>query len=300
MKKRLLVLIGVLFSFSALAGGKVHVEDNSVYLSDFQTRELEKMFEELAYDKYIDLPDEEYPRIFVKNIPSDFATQENETERNRTFMKILIPIVLKINEEISDEREMVDALLYDFEQHKDFSRMDMEYIDKLAQKYDVTTHFKDTRRYIKLLNELQKKVDIVPASLLVAGAAIYTNWGTSRIVLKANNLFKTKVWFEEDGLEPLEDKEDGYKYKIYPSLEACVRDYMLKLNSNINYALFRETRAVSRARADILYGKRMDWGMVLDSNLPNFGGLLDYTLTYYKLYHIDRAHLEGERLFEEQ
>ncbi|MBO4294860.1 MAG: glucosaminidase domain-containing protein, partial [Alphaproteobacteria bacterium] len=192
MKKRLLILIGVLFSFSALAGGKVHVEGNSVYLSDFQTQELEKMFEELAYDKYIDLPDEEYPRIFVKNIPSDFATQENATERNRTFMKILIPIVLKINEEISEEREMVDALLYDFEQHKDFNRMDMEYIDKLAQKYDVTTHFKDTRKYIKLLNELRKKVDIVPASLLVAGAAIYTNWGTSRIVLKANNLFKTK------------------------------------------------------------------------------------------------------------
>lgn len=279
---------------------KFNVEETGVYLSDYNTSKLENMFEELAYDTYIDLPDGEYPRIFVKNIPSDFAAQTNETERNRLFMKILIPIVLKINEEVLEERDAVDALLYDFEQHKDFDEADMYYIDELAKKYDVTTHFKDTRRYIKLLFELKKKVDSVPPSILVASAAIYTNWGTSRIAIQANNLYKIKVWFEEEGLEPVEDKEDGYKYKIYPSLEACVRDYVLKLNSNINYVPFREARAISRARGSKLYGKRMDWGLISDSNLRNFGGLLDYTLTYYKLYHIDRARLEDNYQFEDK
>ena len=109
-----------------------------------------------------------------------------------------------------------------------------------------------------------------------------------------------RVWFEEDGLEPLEDKEDGYKYKIYSSLEDSIRDYVLKINSNINYASFRDARAVSRRRGSELYGKRMDWGLVLDSNLQNYGGLLDYTLTYYKLYHIDRAKLEEEYKLEEE
>ena len=291
MKKWLILFI--LLSFSVFAQTpKFNVDETGVYLVDFNTNDLNKMFQELYYDQYIDLPDEEYPRIFVKNIPSDFTEIKSETERNRMFMKILIPLALKINEEVLEEREIVDALLYDFEQNKDFDEADVYYIENLAKKYNVTTPFKDTRRYMKLLSELIKKVDAVPPSLLVAAAAIYTNWGTSRIVLKANNLYKIKVWFDEDGLEPLEDKQDGYKYKIYPSLETSIRDYVLKINSNINYESFRDARLISRKRGSVLYGKRMDWAMVLDSNLKNYGGLLDYTLTYYKLYHIDRAHLE--------
>lgn len=298
MKKWLVLFLFLFFSFSGFCETpKFNVDETGVYLVDFKTDELNKMFEELYYDEYIDLPDEEYPRIFVKNIPSDFASIKSETERNRLFMKILIPIVLKVNDEVLEEREIVDALLYDFEENKDFDEADVYYIEQLAKKYDVTTPFKDTRRYMKLIAELVKKVDAVPPSLLVAAAAIYTNWGTSRIALQANNLYKTKVWFEEPGLEPLEDKADGYKYKIYPSLEASVRDYVLKLNSNVNYESFRGARLVSRKRGSVLYGKRMDWAVILDSNLHNFGGLLDYTLTYYKLYHIDRAHLEDKYSF---
>lgn len=299
MKKWLVLFVIICFQAFAETP-KFNVDETGVYLVDFKTAELNKMFEELYYDKYIDLPEEEYPRIFVKNIPSDFASVESETERNRMFMKILIPLTLKINDEILEEREIVDALYYDFEQNKDFDEADMYYIEKLAEKYDVATPFKDTRRYMRLLAELKKKIDAVPPSLLVAAAAIYTNWGTSRIALKANNLYKTKVWFDEEGLEPAEDKADGYKYKIYPSLEDSIRDYALKLNSNVNYASFREARLVSRQRGSVLYGKRMDWAMILDSNLHNFGGLLDYTLTYYKLYHIDCAHLEEKYSFEEK
>lgn len=300
MLKKIFVFLAIFVLSGAANASKYFVDETGVYLVDYNTKELEDMFSELYYDKYIDLPDEEYPRIFVQKLPSDFALIEDKTERNRLFMKILIPLVLKVNAEVLEEREIVDALEYDFEQNKDFDEADMYYIDKLSEKYDVTTPFKDTRRYSKLLSGLKKKVDAVPPSILVASAAIHTDWGTSRIALKANNLYKMRVWFEEDGLEPLEDKEDGCKYKIYSSLEDSIRDYVLKINSNINYASFRDARAVSRRRGSELYGKRMDWGLVLDSNLQNYGGLLDYTLTYYKLYHIDRAKLEEEYKLEEE
>ncbi|MBR2300250.1 MAG: glucosaminidase domain-containing protein [Alphaproteobacteria bacterium] len=299
LKKIVVFLSFFCFSLSAEAS-KYFVDETGVYLVDYNTKELEDMFSELYYDAYIDLPDEEYPRIFVQAFPSDFALMEDKTERNRLFMKILIPLVLKVNDEVLEEREIIDALEFDFEQNKDFDEADMYYIDKLSEKYDVTTPFKDTRRYSKLLSALKKKVDAVPPSILVASAAIHTDWGTSRVAQKANNLYKMRVWFQEEGLEPLEDKEDGYKYKIYSSLEDSIRDYVLKINSNVNYEAFREARFISRRRGSELYGKRMDWGMVLDSNLPNYGGLLDYTLTYYKLYHIDRAKLEEEYRFEEE
>jgi len=298
---RKIYIILMLLSFSVQAQTpKYFVDKTGVYLADYNTQELTKMFEELYYDQYINLPDEEYPRIFVKNIPSDFALIEDQTKRNRIFMQILIPLALKINEEILEEREIVEALEYDFETNKDFDEADIYYIEELAKKYDETTPFKDTRRYMKLLSGLKKKVDAIPPSILVAAAAIRTNWGTSRIAIKANNLYKMRVWFTQEGLEPVEDKEDGYKYKVYPSLEASIRDYALKINSNVNYGSFRDKRAISRHRGSLLFGKRMDWGMVLDSNLQNYGGLLDYTLTYYKLYHIDMAKLEEEYNFEEE
>jgi len=296
-----IVVLALFCSFSAFAQSpKYYVDETGVYLSDFNTEELTKMFADLAYDKYIDLPDEEYPRIFVKNIPSDFAEQQDRTERNRIFMKMLIPLILKVNEEIAEEREVFEALAFDFEQNKDFDEADMYYIDELAKKYDAFTPYKDTRKYINLLAQLRKKIDIVPPSLLLASAAIHTDWGTSRVAIKANNLYKMRVWFEEEGLEPLEDKEDGFKYKIYPSLEESIKDYALKLNSNINYEAFRNARHLSRKRHNVLYGKRMDWSFILDSNLHNYAGLLDYTLTYYKLYHIDRAKLEEAYKFEEK
>ncbi len=277
------------------------VDDTGIYLVDYDTRKLTQLFDELYYDSYINPPGNEYPRVFLKNIPHDFALQEDKTERNRIFMKILIPLILKINEEILDEREILDALKYDFEQNKDFDEADRYYIDKLAEKYDVVSPYKDTRKYIRILSELEKKVDIVPPSIMLAAAAIYTDWGTSRIAVQANNLYKIKVWFEEEGLEPLEDKEDGYKYKIYPSLESSIRDYALKINSNVNYQTFRDVRAMFRQNAEEmpLYGKRMDWGMILDSDLQNFAGLLDYTLTYYKLHNVDEATLERQYKFEE-
>ncbi len=286
-----------LFAFKVFSAQEQYFVDNTgIYLVDYDTKNLTQMFDELYYDSYINPPGNEYPRIFLKNIPHDFALQKDKTERNRIFMKILIPLILKINEEILDERETLDALKYDFEQNKDFDKADRYYIDKLAEKYDVVTPYKDTRKYIRLLTELEKRIDIIPPSIMLASAAIYTDWGTSRIAVQANNLYKIKVWFEEEGLEPIEDKEDGYKYKIYPSLESSIRDYALKINSNVNYQMFRDVRAMFRQKVEHmpLYGKRMDWGMILDSDLQNFAGLLDYTLTYYKLYNIDEATLEGQ------
>ena len=299
MKRFLYVFVfAVVWTFEALCVD-YKVDQTGVYLKGYNSQELKDMFTDLAYEKYIDLPGNEYPRIFVRNLPSDFAELKDTTERNRFFMQILIPLILKVNDEVSEEREIVEALAYDFELNKDVDEADMYYIDLLASKYDVTTPFKDTRKYIKLLSVLKEKVDIVPPSVLIASAAIHTNWGTSRIAVLANNLFKQRVWYEEEGLTPIGDENDGYKYKIYDSLEESIRDYVLKLNSNVNYEAFRQKRAVLRKRDYELYGKRMDWAMVLDSKLNNYAGLLDYTLTFYKLYRVDTAVLEPTYQLEE-
>lgn len=278
-------------------GAKYQIDETGIYVENYQTDELENLFNDLFYDTYIDKYEHTYPRIFVKNLPSDFAVQTDLQKRNKLFMQILIPLILKVNDEVLEEREMIEALEYDFEQNKDLDEADAYYLDEFASKYDVSTPFKDTRRYIKILEELKKKVDAVPPSILIASAALHTDWGTSRVAILANNLYKTRLWYTNEGLEPVEDKEEGYRYKIYNSLEESIRDYILKLNSNINYQIFREARAVSRKRETPLYGKRMDFSLVLDSNLTNYAGLIDYILTYYKLHYVDLGKLEDPYQF---
>ena len=166
-----------------------------------------------------------------------------------------------------------------------------------AKKYEIDTPFKDTRRYIKLLDELILRVDIVPASILVSTAAIYTDWGTSRIAVEGNNLYKAKNWYSDEGLEPQSDDKD-YRYKVYDSLEDSIRDYILRVNQNVNYRSFWYARQIARENEQIngqpLYGRRTDWLFVLENNLSNYAGLLDYTVTYYRMAYLDEAQLEDE------
>ena len=291
--KRLMLLF-FLFLPLIVRAQDFKINNTGAYFSDYASADLNKTFKELDYETYILPQANAYPRLFVKNLPSDLALMEDKTLRNRLFMQILIPLILKVNEEVLQEREIIEALEYDLEQNKDFDEADMYYLDELAQKYDVTSKFKDSRRYLKLFTELKQKVDIVPPSILLAAAAIYTDWGTSRVAQLANNLYQTKIWFSNEGLEPSGGKEEGFTYKIYDSLEDCISDYVLKINSNVNYQAFRQSRAAARKKGNVLYGKRFDWTMILDSNLQNFAGLLDYTLTYYKLHHVDEATLEDE------
>ena len=289
-----LIVFSLLFSFGAYAqNAKRAVLDSGIYLVDYNTKELQETFDEFLYDEYLEPFGNKYPRIFLKTMPSDFAALEDQTYRNQVFIKILMPLILLVNEEVLQERAEILNISEEFKKNKDVTQEQMQRLEELAAKYDVVTPFKDTRRYMKLLADLSEKVDIVPPSILLATAAVYTNWGTSRVAIEANNLYKAKLWYTTQGLKPEGDEKDGYTYKIYDSLEDSIRDYVFKLNSNINYKTFRDARAVSRKRESVLYGRRLDFSMFADSQMPNFAGLVDYILTYYQMSLMDEAVLEA-------
>lgn len=276
---------------------KIAIHPSGVYLSGFSTSELQNLYDEIGFDAYINPPGNEYPRFFLKNLPSDFPALNDKTYRNQVFIKILTPLALKINQEILAEKEGLNLIEFGLAENGDLDPVECAYIEELAVKYDAVTPFKDSRRCMKLLKELLRRVDAVPPSILVAAAAIHSNWGTSRTALAANNLYQARDWYTDKGLASLEEPEEPYRFKIFPSLEQSMREYALKINSDVNYEQFWNARRTARLRPDPLYGKRLDWALVLDSNLPNYAGLLDYTLTYYRFYYLDEAVLEEEYEF---
>lgn len=301
MKKNVYVILCTFFiSIAPVAAKEAIVEKSGVSLRDYNVAQLQEEFSELAYDEFLNPAYNTYPRIFVENIPPDLDTIENKTIRNQLFMQIVLPHVLKINSEILEERKNLLAIREDFAQNLDIDNAYCLYIEDMAKKYEVVTPFKDSRRCMTLLTELIDRVDAVPPSILVSAAALYTKWGTSRIAYQGNNLFKARNWYSNDGIVP-EGKEakEPYRYKIYPSIEDSIRDYIMRINTGINYLQFRNARRISHKRGDILYGKRLVWALILDSNLKNYAGILDYTMTFYRLTFFDEAKLENEYEFDD-
>jgi uncharacterized FlgJ-related protein len=280
----------------------VSIDNDGVHAKNLDVSQLQSLYDELDFPNYLKRGNYIYPRVFVQNIPHDYASIEDLTYRNELFIKMLMPIVLKVNHEYEEEHENLLAIKYAFYEEKDFHELDCYYIDLLAKKYEIVTPYKDTRKYIMLLEELLLRADSIPPSILVATAAIYTDWGTSRIAIEGNNLYKAKNWYSDEGIKPLSDDKD-YTFKIYDSLEDSIRDYILKVNQSVNYKSFWQTRQmvrkVSLESKSPIYGKQIDWSFVLENNLGNYTGLLDYTITYYRMMYLDQAELEDVYDFED-
>jgi Bax protein len=177
-------LLSVLAVFLFCGAGK------DIYLKNITVAELQKIYRQENYKDYIYMPDWRYPRIFLENLPKDMAQMPTLAERNKIFLMILGPLALRLEAEIQKEREEILKLDDDFRQKKDLTPQQVKTLEEKAEKYEVFSGLKGQRRYRLLLDELLLRVDGVPPSILMAAAAINTDWGTSRPAREANNLYK--------------------------------------------------------------------------------------------------------------
>ena len=295
IRKFLIYALFLFFTSSVLAQedeSKINIQYDGIYLRNITLSQLEMVYHDYKYRDYIYMPEWKYPPIFLENFPIDFDTITDPQKRNKLFIQILVPLTLKLNQEILQERWEIEDLIKEYNEKHDLSEEQIKYLEDKATKYDIFTRLKGERRYSFFLNELKEKVDIIPPSILIAAAAIETNWGTNRPAQLANSLFRELVWYTDEGLEPLDEEEDkSYRYKIFPTLYDSLVSHALKINSSINYYLFRTERAQIQYKEVPVLGRNIAHSMVFDSNLRNFAGILDYTITFYELTNIDEAEL---------
>jgi len=295
MKKRLFSILAtsfILFSLSAKAELVSHEFNGILYVDETTVAELEQLFEKYNYRYFRGKLDNAFPAIFLKKLPSDYANIESQKYRNEVFIRILTPLALKINEELSNERHTLLRLERSLERNKTLTPEENEKLEELALKYDYFLRSQDETRAANLIEHLKRRINVIPPSILVAVAAMETNWGFSRVAQEANSLYKEKVWYTNEGLEPLENKEDGYRFKIFDSLIDSMRSYALTFNSNISYQNVWDTRIEAAARQEKLIGESIAYSLAHASNLPNFVGILDYTTAFYDLFSIDIGHLQ--------
>ena len=261
-------------------------QNGAVYVENITTAEVEKLFRQNLYSEY-NIPYGKYPRIYLNKMPTDWKDIPENKAKHRTFIRILLPLVLKVNEEISVERTLIENINDKFHNNIDLSDKDLQILEDKAAKYDVFTRMKGKERTAILLKQLLDKIDILPPSIMIASAAIYTDWGTSRLALTANSLYLDEIWYQNEGLKPLDDDGADYRYKVYNSLEESIEAHALELNSSVNYDYLRAARAMNRKIDRPPFGEQMTVHLLFDNNMQNILGLIDYTMMHYNLNKTD-------------
>ena len=159
----------------------------------------------------------DYSHISLKNLPVE--------ERKKRFTEIMLPLIEKANREVLKER----AFLLKVKGKKELSQEEKEKLKELKKKYRAES-----------IEELLKRVNAVPAGLILAQAAVESGWGTSRFFTEGNNAFGIYTF---KGGNCIKAKGSDACLKAYPSLYASVKDYIYNLNVGWAYRNFRELRS---------------------------------------------------------
>ena len=212
---------------------------------------IKQLFEDTGY-KLEDVRENKLVKpVALTLLPQEIRMIENTKKRKEFFIQIILPLILKENNNIKLDRKRLFSII----NKSNNSKLEKKWLEKKFKQYGVPS---------KDLSTLKIRMDEVPVSLAIAQAAKDTGWGTSRFAQEGNALFGQWTWSGE-GLKPKEsDKNEGHKVMKFNVLQASVRAYQRNLNTHSSYKEFRLERAKLRDK-----GKELD-SLVLSEFLDQY------------------------------
>ena len=202
-------------------------------------------------------------------LPNEIKMIENTNKRKEFFIQIVLPLILKENNNIKLDRKRLFSII----NKSNNTDLEKKWLDKKYKQYGIPS---------KDLSTLKIRMDEVPVSLALAQAAKETGWGTSRFAQEGNALFGQWTWSGE-GLKPKDaDKNEGHKVMKFNVLQASVRAYQRNLNTHSSYKEFRKERAKLRDKGLPLNSIILSKFLLLSLNfaLASLNGL--YVLCVFK------------------
>ena len=212
---------------------------------------IKQLFEDTDY-KLDDVRETKLVKpVALTLLPAEIKMIESTKKRKEFFIQIVLPLILKENNNIRLDRKM----LFNIINKSNNTQLEKKWLEKKYKQYGVTS---------KDLSVLKVRMDEIPVSLAIAQAAKETGWGTSRFAQEGNALFGQWTWSGE-GLKPKEaDESKGHKVMKFNVLQASVRAYQRNLNTHPTYENFRLARAHLRDK-----GKELD-SIILSQFLDNY------------------------------
>jgi Bax protein len=209
------------------------IDENTIRLG---TSTLNEIFKSANYDLDIVRKTKKVAPIYISVLPTEIGKIESTKKKKEIFIKIILPLILRENEEIISDRKKLFRILGKIKN----TRTEKKWLEFKLKQYQVKNSD---------LSELKIRMDIIPVSLAIAQAAKETGWGTSRFALEGNALFGQWT-YAADGLKPEDNVTGNHKVKRFNILQASVRAYKRNLNSHRVYKNFRSERAKLRERGE--------------------------------------------------
>jgi len=209
------------------------IDENTIRLG---ASTLNEIFKSANYDLDIIRKTKKVTPIYISVLPTEIGQIESAKEKKEIFIKIVLPLILRENEEIISDRKKLFRILGKVKN----TRAEKKWLKFKLKQYKVINSD---------LSELKIRMDIIPVSLAIAQAAKETGWGTSRFALEGNALFGQWT-YSADGLKPENDITGNHKVRKFNILQASVRAYKRNLNSHKVYKNFRSERAKLRERGE--------------------------------------------------
>ncbi len=202
-------------------------------------------FRRLGYDlEKVGTGDGRVPPYFLSRMPADLGQVPDVKVRKAVFLQAVLPLILQVNEEILAERRRLDGVRARLRSGRSLDQIDRLWLAVMAERYGE-----------QRIDELSRRVDIIPPSLALAQSAEETGWGTSRFVRQGNAIFGQRTYSKAGDMVPLRrDAGQNHRIKAFNSLLDSVRSYALTLNSHWAYGGFRRARAAMRNEGALLDG----------------------------------------------
>ena len=189
------------------------------------------------------------PRVYVARLPSDLHALQSVDDRKQLFIKVVLPVILRVNEDLAADRTRLTGVSKNLARGTSLTPADQIWLEEKFDLYGVESGN---------LAELRQRADIIPPSLVLAQAAEESGWGTSRFAREGNALFGQYTSANGRGLAPLSPNSSGkFRVQSFENLYETVSSYALNLNRHRAYEQFRGMRAELRAGAGDLDGHRL-------------------------------------------
>jgi Bax protein len=181
---------------------------------------------------------------YTESLPEQLIEQQGVQERKQCLINTLLPLVLRANDTILQQRSTLEQIKKSMPL---ITLQQRQTLNTLAEMYLVET---DTEGH--MIEELLRRVDVLPVSLILAQAAIESGWGTSRFCMKGNNVFGLRT-LSEYGMVPKDkDTQKRFSMSVFNDLQSCIDYYIWTINTHPKYEELRRMRSLSLRPYDSL------------------------------------------------
>lgn len=185
------------------------------------------------------------------------------TKSQQSFVDDILKNLGVVNIEIQENKLHLDKLHKEFTDNKSFDQEDSAWLSQTASHYKISYDFTNPNFW----NVFEKRVDVIPPSLVLAQAIYESNWGNSRFAREGNNYFGQYCFKKGCGLIPNKRSENStFEVKRFENMQKSIRSYVHNINTNKAYKTLRELR----------YEQNKFNGFALSTELKNYAEQTHY------------------------